>query len=507
MVIKKLYEKYWDKYFFSLITFLIFYILFSFFSYRDFPITTDEQFRYTRGAELLSHFKNSSYLQTYITPEKEPDTYYFYVALLNILNPKFYYEWFHLQNMLFAILVYVAAFFIVYLYTKNKNFSILGPVLLFFTPGFSGLIPGNPIDGPFAVLMLFNLYLIYFFRNEGFTFRKILILGFSFWLLLGLRPVGYQIFIHYLVLSLFFSDSNLRFKDRLLNEFKTLIIIFFVSSFLSVISWPYLGINYFKNLPGILFVNAKYDKWDNLILFNGEYLVKEKRPWYYLFVYIFYTLPLFVLIPFFGSLFKIKSKIKQFLLYFIIFNFVLYLLIQPVIYNGLRHFLFLIPVFCCLAAFGLWDFYHSKIDLRYKMLLILIGFSSFFWTLYQFISLYPLHYAYFNEVSGGFKKNYMKYETEYWGGAYKFGSRFVRENFAMNPNNPLKVYACSSGFSVDYYSHKKFLVTIKRQEADIIICDFPEDFRRNLRGKILKTINVDGVPFLLIRENEFKNKP
>ena len=238
-----------SKYHYPLFIFLFFYFLYSFLVYKMIPITTDEQFRYQRGSELLSHYLNSGYLQTYITPDKEPDTYYFYVMLVNILNPKFYYEWFHLQNLLFSSIIFLAIYFIVFSYSNNKFFAVLGPIALVLTPSFSGHLGANPIDMPFACLFLLNIYLIYRFRDRGFDFKKIIILGFSFWLLLGLRPVGYQIFLHLIVLSYLFSNKKSDLKGFISLEFKNLILIFFISSFLSVISWPYLGINYFKNLP------------------------------------------------------------------------------------------------------------------------------------------------------------------------------------------------------------------------------------------------------------------
>ena len=501
--LKNIY-KFLDKSYFSLALFITLYLIYSFFSYKSFPITTDEQFRYQRGAELLSHYLHSGYLQTSIFPDKEPDTYYFYVMLLNIFNPKFYYEWFHLQNMLFGLIAFVSSYFLVLNFTKNKVYSLVGPIFLFLIPGFSGLIAADPIDMPFACLMILNVFLIYKYRNVGFSFKKILILGFSFWLILGLRPVGYEMFFNYLIFTLFFTDSQESIKNRLLTEFKNLILIFFVSSFLSVISWPYLGINYFKNLPGILFVNAKYDKWDNLILFNGEYLYKDQRPWYYLFTYLGLTIPSGILFLALFSLINLKNKLKQFLIYFVLFNFFIYLLIQPVIYNGIRHFMYLLPIIGTLAAMGLWDLIQAKVFDRYKNIVYFAVASSLIWTIYQIILLFPNQYAYFNDLSGGFSQNYMNYETEYWGGTYREGSMYIRENLAKDKPQDLKVYSCNIGFSVDYYSEKKFITVIKRQEADIVICDFSEDRRLNLQGKLLKTINLGNVPYLYIRENEFK---
>ena len=493
-----------EKYHVGLFIFVLFYLIFTFLSFKDFPITTDEQFRYQRGQEMLDNYLNSKYLQTFIFPDKEPDTYYFYVMLLNILNPNFYYEWFHLQNMIFGLIGFITIYFLVFSYTKNPFFSTLGPIFLFLIPGYSGLIPANPIDGPFASLVILNIFLIYYFRNEGFTFKKIITLGFSFWLLLGIRPVGYQFFLHFIVFGLFFSDRTIPFWNKLLLDLKTIVLIFFVASFLSVISWPYLGINYFKNFPGILFVNSKYDKWDLQILFNGSFVTKEDRPWNYLFTYILFTLPFFILAPLTSPVFNLKSKLKQFVTYILLFNLTLYLILQPVIYNGLRHFLYLIPIICAMSLFSLWDFLNSKLSQKIKIFGLIPVFLSIFWTLFEVWKMYPNHYAYFNEISGGFRKNYNKYETEYWGGLYKEGAIYIRDNLSGKNPSDLKVFSCNLGYSVDYYSHKKFSMAGKLSEADIIICDFVENAKNNFQGRVIKEIKLHDVPYIFIRENELK---
>ena len=484
---------------FGLVFFLLFYFLYVFFTYKLVPITSDEEYRYKRGQEQLYYFQNSVPLQNYFLPSIEPDTYYFYVTLLNLFNPKFYYEWFHLQNMLFASIIFVVAYFLVYEYSKKTLISLIGPILIFLTPSFSGHIGFNPIDMPFAVLFLLNLYLIYKFQNKGFSFTKIIILGFSFWLLLGIRPLGFQIFLLYIIFQLFILPKDNKFQF-LLTEAKNLILIGFISIFLLTISWPYLGINFFKNLPEILLTNASYNKWSNLIIYNGEFISSNNRPWEYLFTYMFLTTPLFILFLSVFAIFKNLTVIKKFLITAFLLNIFLYLLIQPVIYNGMRHFIFLIPLLVILGCFGLLDFLNSKINKNVKFIGYSILIVSFILTIYSIFKLFPLHYSYFNEISGGTKSNLEKYETDYWGGSYRKASEYIRDNIATDNPYDVKVYSCNVSYSMDYYSHKKFIMTINKDEANYIVCTIPEDKRRNLSGEVIKTINLDNSPYINIRK-------
>jgi hypothetical protein len=492
---------YFKKYHLGLILFLIFYLIYTLFTYKIFPTSSDEEYRYKRGKEQLEFFLNSKPLQNYFEPTIEPDSYYFYVTLLNLLNPTFYYEWFHLQNMLFASIVLISSYLILYSYSKNPYFSSLAPLVLFFTPNFSGHFAFNPIDIPFASLFLLNLFLIYYFRDFGFNFWKIIILGFSFWLLLGLRPLGFQIFAVYLIFHLYYFWAR-KNSEKIIPELKNLVLIGFISIFFLTISWPYLGINFFKNLPNILLTNASYNKWSNDILFNGSYISNGTRPWYYLFTYYFLTIPGFILILAFFSFLKFKNNLKKLLVFVLLFNFCLYLILQPVIYNGMRHFLYLVPITLCLALMSLWDLKEFSLTLKVKYLLLFPIVLSFCFTVLQFIKLFPYQYAFFNEFTGGTENNILRFETEYWGGLYKDASSYIRDNLAKDKPQDLKVYSCNVSYAMDYYSHKKFLMTINREEADLIVCSVPEDLKRKYQGEIIKTINLGDSPFTIIRKNK-----
>lgn len=468
--------------------------------FKDFPITTDEQTRYEWGRDQLDNFLNSKYLQTYIKPDQEPDTNILYPTILNILNPNFYYEWFHLQTLFFSFVAFISVYFLCYKYTKNPNLSIIGPIFLSITPNFSGMIASNPIDMPFAVVFILNILLVYHFRNRGFDFTKIFVLGISFWPLISIRPVGAQIFIHFIILTFLFLPVKDKLK-YLSDELKNIILIGFVSFFLMVVSWPYLGINFFKNYISILITNASYDKWNNTILFEGVKIPGLETPWYYLFTYLGLTIPLFIIILFIISILNLKNKLKIFILYVIFFNLLIYLLLDPVIYNGMRHFLFLIPLIVTIACFGLVDLLKINIERSFKYSIFSVIIASILWTFYEIVNLFPNHYAYFNEISGGFRNNYLRYETEYWGGSYKKAAEYIRDNLSVNNEN-LKVSSCFISFGMQYYAQGKFKMEIKESNADIKVCDVVSEMGEKNLGEVIHEIKLHGVTYINIRKNK-----
>jgi hypothetical protein len=92
------------------------------------------------------------------------------------------------------------------------------------------------------------------------------------------------------------------------------------------------------------------------------------------------------------------------------------LLRRPPIYDGMRHFLFMLPPGFALAAAGidwLWARLQSPIwRITVAAVALLPGLAGI-WV------LHPYEYAYFNSFVGGTRGAFRHYETEYWLTCYK----------------------------------------------------------------------------------------
>ena len=487
--------------------FCTFYIIFSLITYKQYGITNDEKARYSYGKALLSYFLNPVSKGLPEELLKEPDIYSFYTLVLNIFNPKFYYETFHLLNMLFALLIFITAYFLFYAYTKNQKLAILSPLMLLITPSFSGQIPANPIDVPLATAYLISLYLIYIFRNEKLNFLKIMGLGISFWFTQSIRPVGFSIYVVYCLFSIYIYFQNSRNKislktslDSLLTGVIALILIFVVANFFMIITWPYIGLNYFGNLYSVIALSFNYSNWSKPVLFMGSFITHEHRPWFYLPVYIFLTTPLYIVVLYILNIISLRKLWHNQLLVLlnipIIICFSAYLILSPIIYNGLRHFLFLIPLITLSACINL-IYLPKRLVVPPVILNVLFVIVSIF-------QLHPFEYAYFNEITFGLKGATNSFETDYFGASYKESAEWIRNKYVpTSSNKQLKVYACDVSYAVDYYSHKKFITTIKGQEADLIICDYEGFLQNNYKGKILYTVKRQDTPLNFVLETPY----
>jgi hypothetical protein len=94
---------------------------------------------------------------------------------------------------------------------------------------------------------------------------------------------------------------------------------------------------------------------------------------------------------------------------------------RPAMYNGIRHFLFLLPPLCVLGGLaGGWLLQRlaswSPLAALAGAAVILCGFA---FPLYEMIELHPYQYAYFNNLVGGVRAADSRYMLDYWGLSFK----------------------------------------------------------------------------------------
>jgi hypothetical protein len=107
-----------------------------------------------------------------------------------------------------------------------------------------------------------------------------------------------------------------------------------------------------------------------------------------------------------------------------IIPFIYVILRKPPIYDGFRHFLFILPpVFltCGLgmdAIFGWLEKYSVKIHSK-RWLCAVVVFALFIPGLLGIVQLHPYEYTYYNSLVGGTGGAFRTYETDYWLTCYK----------------------------------------------------------------------------------------
>ena len=94
---------------------------------------------------------------------------------------------------------------------------------------------------------------------------------------------------------------------------------------------------------------------------------------------------------------------------------------RSVLYDGLRHFLFLVPLLCVVAgvaAAALPRFVDGRRAVTGGLVAALVGVMSGRVAM-DMRTLHPHQYLYFNQILGGLPGAYLNYDTDYYGNSYK----------------------------------------------------------------------------------------
>ena len=337
---------------YPLLLFLFLYLFWTLFTYQDFGETWDESGVYARGIVLYHHLAGDHRTDFIILHKTAPDDGmvlydHLYSMVLYLFNPSGDVDVYHWLNMAFASLLFIAAFEVLLSLYRRPLWALGGPLFLALTPRFLGDIPANPKDMPFAVLYFLSLCGLYFLNKRPATppLVKGLVLGALFGLTLCARMLGLTLFIVYFLFEFYthLSDRKDRGIKNIFSFSRTFtpsfLVTFILSSFILIFSWPFLRAEFPKHLSEILSASKNFS-WLNKVLFMGREVPAASLPWTYLPVWLLATTPLFILI-FLILIWFMKDKLKNRLLVLftltLAVNFMLVLLLRPVLYDGLRH--------------------------------------------------------------------------------------------------------------------------------------------------------------------------
>jgi hypothetical protein len=233
-----------------------------------------------------------------------------------------------------------------------------------------------------------------------------------------------------------------------------------------VITWPYLW-----EAPIGKFIRVVQFMSDNpttlRVFFNGALYPANQLPLRYLPVLMLITLtePVWPLAVsgFVVVVLKLKQKriawgtLLPTLAWFAI-PFAYVLLRRPPMYDGFRHFLFIVPPLFVLAGIALDQIFNS---LQKTWLQVTITFALLLPGIIPGIRLHPYQYTYYNQFVGGTGDAALRYETDYWLTCYKEAV----EQLIPVANEPIDVYVRREFYIAAYYAPENILVHDYRRRA------------------------------------------
>jgi hypothetical protein len=180
-----------------------------------------------------------------------------------------------------------------------------------------------------------------------------------------------------------------------------------------------------------------------------------------------------------------------------VFPFAYFVIARPVDYNGMRHFLFVIPPLTVLGALA----FERLLSLSGRVLRVGLGVALAAAALAQtsqLIELHPEEYVYVNSLVGGTRGAQGKFELDYWGLSLEEATdklvQHLRERNEMpGPKQaPYKVYVCGNVWSASTFFPEWLTAVERLDQADFQIAIDAPFCKHPVNSRPLAEVTRDG---------------
>ena len=304
----------------------------------------------------------------------------------------------------------------------SKESALAVAALFTFQPLLWGHAFINPKDIPFLTFFLgsvvFGFELIDEWKaNNKIPISKLLLSAFFLGIATSIRILGPLAAILTILYALV---QGIKISELLKRPTIWLYAILALSIMFA--SWPYLWLNPIQKFTEV-FVFMSDNPTQLNVLFAGENFQAGEIPLRYFPILLSYTLtePSYFLIAigvFLGFWNADTKKRLTLTILFIWFGIlVAYILLRrPAMYDGYRHFLFILPPLFIFAGFA-FETIFNWLKQSWQQILLAIAILAF--GILPIIQLHPYQYAYYNNFAGGIDGVFRNYETEYWLTCYR----------------------------------------------------------------------------------------
>ena len=484
--------------------FLFIYLSFGMYIAVNVGMTTDELPNHSIGMlnieaikDILG-FNDNGYsdLEKFPWRYKGPAFYYLSYIYLFVVDFFFKFEEYSesvsrviLNHSLIFLTFFISAIFskkIVNLLIKNRFYSNIFLIFYLFYPYLIGHGFFNNQDIPFLCAWVISTYLsikIFFkiLKNTNISFLDIFLISLSTSFLISIRILGILILLQYFITFIITSRLTKEsiYEIVKINLFK--IFIFIVFTFLFIIFFnPIFWLN-----PLLFFdsINQMRDiQYGVCTLTLGNCMDALNLPSSYIFIWLFFKLPLlafigFILFPFIEKKIFEESRnqiiIGSFLLTIvsIIFLFIFFNVNQ---YDELRHILFLFSLIL-ITTFSIIYFYSKK-------LILYISIISICYFAIHNVNMYPYQYTWFN-LFGNFVDISKNFEVDYWGVSGKNIAKKINNNDKILYNKDKCIYVSpvhvvEPYISDDFNCVKPFFSIYPKSDEKYILIKYMRNIRR-----------------------------
>lgn len=495
-------------------------------TFNHYGISNDEEVQHTYGRLLLDFYGSGFSDQDAF---KYRNLYLYggffdlIAAILERILPIWVWDLRHLLSGMFGFLGVLGAYKIARL-LGGERAGLIAILLLMITGAWSGAMFTHTKDVPFATCLVWALYYTMLVAQQlpAPPFKLTLKLGVAIGCALGMR-IGGVFAVFYLVLAIVLAawlQAN-GIHQRLVflgNAIKSLLPAAGISLVLMAIFWPWSVMG-----PDHILQAAKafsHFAFNMLTIMNGEVMNIGEVPRDYLPAYLLVRLPEVFLLGLVSLLVVGLVRFKQFdlksplalewfaLVVAAIFPLTFILLDKPALYNGVRHFTFIIPPLAILAALGLsatWEALHHRPQLRIALAATLALLTSS--TVYTLLKLHPYEYVYYNHLAGSVSVAETRWEGDYWSSSLREAAEILESKIPAGEidgdglnHAPYRVAVCAESIQGQAYLDHRFQVTTDWISADFFISSTNMNCDKVLKGKIIGKVERLGATLAVVKD-------
>ena len=342
------------------------------------------------------------------------------------------------KHIVIFVLFFISGLFfysICMIFFKDKRFALLSLFIFLSYPYLFGHSHFNPKDIPFLSFWIICTYFIFkivkkIFDEKKISIKLIFFLSLSTSILISIRIVGLLIMLQYLIFLIVYLENKNKSFIKFINLYKKNFLAFFFF----VILFTYLMNPIFWHNPQEILNSVKWmSKYqqDICTVTLGNCMKSLNLPSSYYFIWLFFKLPIFIILGFIlfpliekklsnntlNKIFVYSLSISIFLI------LILFIIFDVSIYDEIRHIMFLIPLIFLISLNNL--FLLNKKVSSYLGVMVIIFF------IFENFSLNPYQYTWMNSFAKFHNIN-KNFEVDYWGlsnkNLYKSINRHSLEN-------------------------------------------------------------------------------
>jgi hypothetical protein len=407
---------------------------------------------------------------------------------------------------------------------RGQRAAFLAATALLLTPAWVGHSLFNPKDIPFGAAAAFVLYtsVRIALRPAPLGWRDALCASLALGCALGVRSGGMFLIafppLAACTSSLFAcSGTAKRQLGAALIGLARLVCVFPLAWLLMLIAWPWALQAPLTRPLQAASVAADFDL-SGRTRFAGAFVSFKHLPADYLSTWFRVTLPDFYALALICALIALGSVLRSGRSFdarraaalltvaaFVVAPVLGVLITRPTLYDGHRHFLFLIPGLAVLTGLVLdWFIGSCQLHAAIRGSIAALAFLLAGLTLYDMYRLHPYEYVYFNRAAGGLAEQGSRFETDYWGASYREGFKWVVDHYDPGGRRKVTVKSCASDRVLNYYRKqwgaKRFVVSA-HGTPELYLSITKRDCHKR-PGKVIHTVERQGVPLLYVLQND-----